>query len=97
VTLNIVLVAGVALGVFGLGAAALRRSLIGMLAGIEIAVGGCILLAVGLWNLSGAEPSTGQVVAVCAVTFAVSAAVVVVALHLAAARAGRGAEDLEPW
>ena len=96
-TLNIILVAGVALGVFGLGAAALRRSLIGMLAGVQIAVGGCILLAVGLWNLSGVEPSTGQVVAVCAVVFAVASAVVVIGLHLAAARAGRGAEDLEPW
>ena len=96
-TLTIVLIAGAALGVFGLGAAALRRSLIGMLVGIQLTVGGWILLAAGLWNLSGTEPSTGQVVALGAVVFAVAAAALVVALHLAAARASRRAEDLEPW
>ncbi len=96
-TLTIVLVAGAALVAFGLGAAALRRSLIGMLVGIQLAIGGCILLAAGLWNLSGTEPSTGQVVTLCAVVFAVAAAVLVVALHLAAARASRRADDLEPW
>jgi NADH:ubiquinone oxidoreductase subunit K len=96
-TFAIVLVAGAALCVFGLGAAALRRSLIGMLVGVQLAVGGLILLATGLWNLSGTEPSTGQVVAASAVVFAVAAAVLVVALHLATARASLRAEDLEPW
>lgn len=96
-TLTIVLVAGALLGVFGLGAAALRRSLIGMLVGIQLSVGGWIMLAAGLWNLSGTEPSTGHVVVMGAVTFAVAAAVLVIALHLAAARASRRADDLEPW
>ena len=96
-TLTIVLIAGAALGAFGLGAAALRRSLIGMLVGTQLTVGGWILLTAGLWNLSGTEPSTGQVVAVGTVVFAVAVAALVVALHLAAARASRRAEDLEPW
>lgn len=96
-TFNLVLVMGVALCMFGLGAAALRRSLIGTVIGIQLAVGGLVLLSAGLGNLSGTEPSTGQIIAVVAVIFAVAAAVLVVALHLAAARAGRSADDLEPW
>ena len=96
-TLNLVLCASAALFVFGLGAALLRRSLIGIMVGLELAAGGLVLLSSAVFNLAGAEPSTGQVAGVALVAFAVAAAAIVVALHLAAARASRRAEDLEPW
>ena len=96
-TLNLALCAAAALFVLGLGAAALRRSLIGVMIGLELACGSLVLLASAVFNLSGAEPSTGQVVGVMAIVFGVAAAAIAVALHLAAARASRRAEDLEPW
>ena len=96
-TLNLVLCASAVLFVFGLGAALLRRSLIGIMVGLELAAGGLVLLSSAVFNLAGVEPSTGQVVGVALVAFAVAAAAIVTALHLAAARASRRAEDLEPW
>ena len=96
-TLNLVLCAAAALLVLGLGAIALRRSLIGVVIGAQLCCGALLLFAAGLFGLSGVEPSTGQVVAVALVAFAAAASMLAIALHLAAARANRKAEDLEPW
>ena len=96
-TFNVVLVASAALFLFGVGAAALRRSLIGIVIGVQLACGALVLLSLAVFNLSGTESSTGQVIAAATIAFAVAAAVIAVALHLAAARANRRAEDLEPW
>lgn len=96
-TLNILLCAAAAIFIFGIATAAMRRSLLGILIGIELSAGALLLLAVALFDLSGTEASTGQVIAVAIIAFAVAVAVVVIALHLAAARASQRAEDLEPW
>lgn len=96
-TLNLVQTAGAALVTFGLGAAALRRSMVGMMIGIQLGAAGLLLIALALFDLSGTEPSTGDVIALAIVAFVVAAAVVAIAMHLAAARANRRAEDLEPW
>lgn len=96
-TLDIVSVVATLLIVLGLVATLLRRSLVGLLVGIQLAAGGLIILAAALFDLSGTEPSVGQVIAAAVIAFAVAAAVVVSALHLAAARAARRTSDLEPW
>ena len=96
-TLNLLVCAAAALFLLGLGALALRRSLIGAVVGAQLACGALVMLALALFNLRGTESSLGQLIAAAVVAFAVAAAVITVALHLAAARASRRAEDLEPW
>jgi NADH:ubiquinone oxidoreductase subunit K len=97
VTLDIVAVVAALLLLLGLGATLLRRSLIGFLVGIELGTGALVLLTTVLFDLSGTVTSTGQVIAAAAIVFGVAAGVLVVALHLAAVRAGRRTADLEPW
>ncbi|HEY2805253.1 MAG TPA: hypothetical protein VGI92_05280 [Gemmatimonadales bacterium] len=96
-TLRIVLILSAALIVLGLASALRRRSLIGYLAGIELGIGGIVLLASALFDLSGFDTSTGGVIALAAIALGVAVAVIGVALHLWARRAGRRAADLEPW
>lgn len=96
-TLAALLVVGSGLFVLGIVTAVQRRSLIGMALGLVLSCGALIVLASALFDLTGDEPSTGQVVAVAVIAFAAAGAVLLAALHLAAARANRGAEDLEPW
>lgn len=96
-TVAAALVAGSALTALGLGALLLRRSFAGMLVGFVLGVLGVVLLTVTLFTLTGTAGGRGQVIALVLVTGAVAAAVLLLALHLAAARAGRRAEDLEPW
>lgn len=96
-TLHIVLIAAAALIVLGVASALRRRSLVGYLAGIELGLGGLVLLASVLFDLSGTDTSTGGVVALAAIALGVVVAVIGVALHLWARRAGRRAADLEPW
>ncbi len=96
-TLDIVLVLGAVLVALGLGTAWRRRSLIGFVIGIELAVGGVALIALALFDLTGSETSTGAVIAMAVITLGVGAAVVIAALELWARRAGRRVADLEPW
>lgn len=97
--MTITVIAVVALALLCLGGAAFmfRRSLIGLLVGIELGAGALLLLAGALFDFTGPESSTGQVIVAGLVAFAVAAAVLVTALHLAAVRAGRRTSDLEPW
>lgn len=92
----VILVALAMLGLAGIAIAS-RRSLIGVLAGAELGAGGLMLLASAIFDFTGIETSTGQVFVTTLVAFAVAAAVIVLALHLASARAARRTSDLEPW
>ena len=96
-TLAVALIVGAALFVLGLVALAARRSLVGALVGVQLSCGGLIVLACALFDLTGAQPSEGQVIAAAVIAFAAGTAVLLVAIHLAAERASRSAEDLEPW
>jgi NADH:ubiquinone oxidoreductase subunit K len=96
-TLNAVCVLAAALFALGLGSVLRRRSLVGFVIGIELALSGLILLAIALFDLSGMDTSTGGVIALAAITLGVGVAIVAAALHLWERRAGRRAEDLEPW
>ena len=91
-----ILVALAMLGLAGIAIAS-RRSLIGVLAGAQLGAGGLMLLASAIFDYTGVETSTGQVFVTALVAFAVAAAVIVCALHLASARAARRTSDLEPW
>lgn len=88
-TLTIVMIAAAALFALGLGAALRRRSLIGMLIGIELGIGALILLATALFDLSGTETSTGGIIALAAMTLGVGAAALVAAFQLRARRDAR--------
>lgn len=96
-TVPFIVLAALALFGFGAVAVALRRSLIGMLAGVEVCAAALMLLASAMFDYTGVETSTGQVIVTVLLAFAAAAAVVVVALHLAAVRAARRTSDLEPW
>jgi hypothetical protein len=87
--LAVLLLAGLAI--------ARRPSLIGLLVGVLIGAGGLILLAAGLFDFSGIDASTGQMFVSALIGLAVAVTILVVALYLAAARAGRRTSDLEPW
>ncbi len=90
------LVAAAALVALGLGALALRRSLAGLVIGVVLGALGLVLASVSLFTLTGGVSSTGQVLGLVIVAVATAAVVVLLALHLAAARAG-AREDLAPW
>ncbi len=74
----------------GLSAAALvsRRSLIGVLVGAELGLGGCILLTAALFALRGRAGATGQVLVAALLAGAVASAVVLLALHARSPREG---------
>jgi NADH:ubiquinone oxidoreductase subunit K len=74
-----------------------RRSLIGQLVGVHLGAGSLILFATGLFDFAGLDSSTGQMFVAGLIALAVAASVLLIALHLAAARAGRRTSDLEPW
>jgi NADH:ubiquinone oxidoreductase subunit K len=92
-----VVMVGAALIAFGIGGVLLRRSLVGLLVALQLMVGGAALLAAGLMTLSGDAAVVGRVIALACVVVGVAAAVLLLALHLAAARAARGEAGLEPW
>jgi NADH:ubiquinone oxidoreductase subunit K len=91
------LVGSAALVALALVAFALRRSFAGLVVGVQLGALGLALGAVTLMSLTGESGATGQVIALVLLAGACAAAVLLLALHLAAARASRRAEDLEPW
>jgi NADH:ubiquinone oxidoreductase subunit K len=91
------IVTAAALIAIGLGSLALRRSFAGMVLGSTIGSLGLILAATALFTMTGRSADAGAVIAQVLVAGAVATGVVLLALHLAAARASRRAEDLEPW
>jgi len=96
-TLRLALLVAVALLAFAMGAIVVRRSLLGVLAGFLLGMGAATLLAVALLGHTGRNASLGHVIGTVAVAVAAAATIVAIAVHLAAARAARRGDRLEPW
>jgi hypothetical protein len=96
-TFDLVILAALALLLLAAVSLGARRSLAGLLVAAQLGVGGLVLLACVLFDLGGTEPSTGQVIAAAVVVFGVVVAAVLIALHVAAARALRRPGNAEPW
>jgi len=96
-TLRLALAVAVALLALGWGGLLLRRSLPGILASLLTAAGGVVLLAVALLGQSGSNASLGDVIAIAVILVATAGGLTALAVHLAAARAARRADRLEPW
>jgi NADH:ubiquinone oxidoreductase subunit K len=96
-TLRVALLVAVALLCFAMACAVVRRSLLGVATGFLLGMGAAVLLAVALLSQTGQNASLGHVIAIAAVAVATAATIVAIAVHLAAARAARRSDRLEPW
>lgn len=97
ITLRVALLVAIALLAFAMGAVLVRRSLLGVVTGFLMGMGAATLLAVALLGHTGRNASLGHVIGTVAVAVASAAAIVAIAVHLAAARAARRGDRLEPW
>lgn len=95
--LQLALVVAAALIAFGVGGAVLRRSLPGLVASGLTGLAGGVLLAVALLGRTGSSVSLGHVIAMAGIVAGTGGFVSAIAVYVAAARASRRVDRLEPW